>query len=114
MGAGSSVRVWYAAGGDCADQPVKLGVGQQDHQHLPAAPDTALAQLVSQPRAGELSSTRQCLRDARDGVLNRSLVEIHPISHWLTWSVWRRRHQTRARTSHYRRRGQPTHQPSST
>ncbi|WP_425545107.1 IS701 family transposase [Dactylosporangium roseum] len=35
---------------------------------------------------------------------------IHPISHWLTWSQWRRRHQARARTSHYRRRGQATHQ----
>jgi hypothetical protein len=30
-------------------------VGQQDHQHLPAALDTALAQLVGQLRAGELS-----------------------------------------------------------
>ncbi len=29
------------------------------------------------------------------------------ISHWLHWSDWRRRHQARALTSHYRRRGQP-------
>jgi SRSO17 transposase len=27
------------------------------------------------------------------------------ISYWLHWSTWRRRHQQRARTSHYRRRG---------
>jgi hypothetical protein len=39
---------------------------------------------------------------------------IHPISHWLTWSHWRRRHQVRARTSHYRRRNQAIHQPAST
>jgi SRSO17 transposase len=39
---------------------------------------------------------------------------VHPISHWLAWSHWRRQHQARARTSHYRRRGQLTHQPAST
>jgi SRSO17 transposase len=39
---------------------------------------------------------------------------MHPISHWLAWSQWRRRHQARARTSHYRRRGHATHQPAST
>jgi SRSO17 transposase len=38
----------------------------------------------------------------------------NPISHWLTWSQWRRRHQARARTSHYRRRGHNIHQPAST
>jgi hypothetical protein len=38
----------------------------------------------------------------------------HTISHWLHWSTWRRRHQARAKTSHYRRRGQHTHQPTST
>jgi hypothetical protein len=27
------------------------------------------------------------------------------ISYWLHWSTWRRQHQTRARTSHYARRG---------
>lgn len=39
---------------------------------------------------------------------------IHTIDHWLAWSYWRRRHQARARTSHYRRRGQLAHQPAST
>ena len=38
----------------------------------------------------------------------------HTIDHWLHWSTWRRRHQARARTSHYHRRGQLTHQPAST
>jgi hypothetical protein len=39
---------------------------------------------------------------------------VHPISHWLAWSHWRRQHQARARTSHHRRRTQQTHQPTST
>jgi SRSO17 transposase len=39
---------------------------------------------------------------------------IHTIDHWLAWSHWRRRHQARARTSHYRRRGQLAHQSAST
>ena len=39
---------------------------------------------------------------------------VQPISHWLAWSHWRRRHQARARTSHHRRRGHPIHQPTST
>jgi hypothetical protein len=57
-----------------ADQPVQLGVGQQDHQHLPVARDTALAQLVSKLRAGELSLARQRLRDRGDRPLERALV----------------------------------------
>ena len=39
---------------------------------------------------------------------------IHTIDHWLRWSTWRRRHQATAKTSHYRRRGQPIHQRPST
>lgn len=39
---------------------------------------------------------------------------IHTIDHWLHWSTWRRRHQARAKTSHYRRRGHLIHQPTST
>jgi hypothetical protein len=39
---------------------------------------------------------------------------VHPINHRLRWSWWRRLHQARARTSHYRRRGQQIHQPAST
>lgn len=30
---------------------------------------------------------------------------VRTIGYWLHWSTWRRRHQARARTSHYRRRG---------
>ncbi len=39
---------------------------------------------------------------------------IHTIDHRLHWSTWRRRHQARAKTSHYRRRNQPVYQPAST
>jgi SRSO17 transposase len=38
----------------------------------------------------------------------------HTISHCLHWSNWRRRHQARAKTSHYRQRGHTIHQPAST
>jgi SRSO17 transposase len=38
---------------------------------------------------------------------------IHAIDHWLYWSNWRRRHQARAKTSHYRSCGQLTHPPTS-
>jgi hypothetical protein len=39
---------------------------------------------------------------------------IHTIDHCLHWSTRRRRHQARAKTSHYRRRGLSIHQPAST
>jgi hypothetical protein len=39
---------------------------------------------------------------------------VHTITHWLAWSRWRRLHQARAATSHYRRRGQLNHRPAST
>jgi len=32
-----------------------------------------------------------------------TLAPTHPASHTLAWSTWRRRHQHRARDSHYRR-----------
>jgi hypothetical protein len=32
---------------------------------------------------------------------------LHTNTHWLAWSRWRRLHQARAKTSHYRRRGHP-------
>ena len=32
---------------------------------------------------------------------------VRSITHWLHWSTWRRQHQARALTSHYRRRGDP-------
>jgi SRSO17 transposase len=37
-----------------------------------------------------------------------------PNQYHLAWSQWRRRHQDRARTSHYRTRGDTNHRPTST
>jgi hypothetical protein len=39
---------------------------------------------------------------------------VRTVSYWLRWSAWRRRHQQRALTSHYKRRGHATHRPSPT
>jgi SRSO17 transposase len=38
----------------------------------------------------------------------------HTIGHWLAWSRWRRLHQARAKTSHYRRRDHLDYRPAST
>jgi hypothetical protein len=67
--------VLAAGDSSAADQPVQFGVGQQDHQHLPAARDTAFAQLVSQLRASELSSARQCLRNGSDRLVDGTLAK---------------------------------------
>jgi hypothetical protein len=67
--------VLAAGDSSAADEPTQLGVGQQDHQHLPSAPETVLAQFISQLRAGELSSARQDLRDGRERLVDRGLVE---------------------------------------
>jgi SRSO17 transposase len=37
---------------------------------------------------------------------------IHPVMHTLRWSTWRRRHQARARTGHYRRQPHTTAPPA--
>jgi SRSO17 transposase len=39
---------------------------------------------------------------------------VRTITYWLAWSTWRRLHQARAKTSHYRRRGHPEHPHTST
>jgi SRSO17 transposase len=39
---------------------------------------------------------------------------VHTLDHWLGWSRWRRQHQARAKTSHYRRRGHIEHRPAPT
>jgi SRSO17 transposase len=39
---------------------------------------------------------------------------VHTIDHSLAWSRWRRRHQARAKTSHYRRRGHLNYRLAST
>jgi len=39
---------------------------------------------------------------------------VHTIDHLLSWSTWRRRHQARAKTSHYKRRSHQKHPALST
>lgn len=51
------------------------------------------------------------LNEIRRLLAKLAINAIHAIDHWLAWSQWRRRHQARARTSHYRRRGHLEHRP---
>lgn len=63
-----------------------------------------------------LAATERTTNPAPDGLISLTCHEIHhlfnvliakPTSdlwHRLHWSTWRRRHQHRARTSHYQRR----------
>lgn len=46
-----------------ADQPFQLGVGQQQHQHLPAVLDAVLAQRIGQLPAGQVPAGPQRQRD---------------------------------------------------
>jgi SRSO17 transposase len=54
------------------------------------------------------------LNEIRRMFARLATTTIHTIDHWLHWSTWRRLHQARAKTSHYRRRGQLTDRPAST
>ena len=44
-------------------------------------------------------------------LLNAIRTRLAPLTHTLTWSHWRRRHQYQAQQSHYRQRGHPTPNP---
>jgi SRSO17 transposase len=78
---------------------------------------TTLAMLAHAILAVIAARERECPIGERPHLIPLSVNEIrhlfaklitntvHPITHWLHWSTWRRRHQTRARTSHYTRRG---------
>jgi SRSO17 transposase len=76
-----------------------IAAHERDHHHTGAGDQTLIALTFNEIRrlfARLITNT------------------IHTIDHWLHWSTWRRRHQATAKTSHYRRRGQPIHQPTST
>ena len=73
--------------------------------------------------AHAILATAEARRPRPAGLIPLSLPEIrrlftrltattHTIGHHLAWSLWRRRHQANARTSHYHRRGHPEHQPA--
>jgi hypothetical protein len=54
------------------------------------------------------------LKEIRRLLAKLVLNTVHTADHWLGWSRWRRRHQARAKTSHYRRRGHIERRPAPT
>jgi SRSO17 transposase len=77
-----------------------------------------LTVIASRERARRLPADRSlaplAVNEIRRLFSKLVAATVHTIDHWLTWSRWRRLHQARAKTSHYRRRGHPEHQPAST
>lgn len=49
------------------------------------------------------------INEVRRLLAKLAINTIHTADHWLDWSTWRRRHQARAKTSHYKRRDQLRH-----
>jgi SRSO17 transposase len=70
-----------------------------------------LAVAAARERANRPRGTRRLIALTVNEIrhLFAKLVTNHArrTNHWLHWSHWRRQHQTRALTSHYRRRGDP-------
>ena len=103
---------------DAFGDPAKELVGLDQHQvrrwrswhrwttlamlaHAFLAMATAIEYDIQPTTAGLIALTVNEFRRLLDGVL---LVTHHTDSTLLAWSRWRRRHQYRARLSHYRRR----------
>lgn len=61
-----------------------------EHDQRPAVPETGIIALT-------------CNEIHR--LFNLLKPPAHDVGHRLAWSLWRRRHQHRARTCHYARRG---------
>jgi SRSO17 transposase len=68
-----------------------------------------LAVIAARERANRTEDTRELIaltvNEIRHLFAKLITNPIRTITYWLHWSAWRRRHQTRALTSHYRRRG---------
>lgn len=87
---------------------------------------TTLAMLAHALLSVIAAHERKCHVKTDDGLIPLTVNEIRhlfakliintvrTISYWLHWSTWRRRHQQRALTSHYRRRGADTDRHPST
>jgi hypothetical protein len=63
------------------------------------------AQERQQPTAGADDLIPLTVNEIRHLFTKLITNTARAISYWLHWSTWRRRHQQRALTSHYRRRG---------
>jgi hypothetical protein len=80
---------------------------------LAAAILTAIA-ATERRRATEPGLITLTVNDIRHLFAKLITTVSQPITFYLAWSRWRRIHQARARTSHYRARGDSEHQPAST
>jgi hypothetical protein len=73
-----------------------------------------LAAIAAREHASRPEGTRELIaltvNEIRHLFAKLITNRIRGINHWLHWSEWRRQHQARALTSHYRRRG---HDPDS-
>lgn len=83
------------------------------HTTLVILAHAALAVIAAHERARPVdddgSLVPLSINEIRRLLARLALNTVHTIAHWLGWSHWRRRHQQRARTSHYHRRGQLPH-----
>ncbi len=69
-----------------------------------------LTVLAVAHRTGTLSTGLITLtrNEIRHLLTTLALAPVHTVRHRMHWSRWRRRHQYRARRSHYQRRSRPT------
>jgi SRSO17 transposase len=112
---------------ECCFQNAKGAVGLDQHQvrrwdswHR----YTTLVMLAAAILTAIAAAERR--QPAEPGLIALTVIEIRrlfakliaavtrPASYHLSWSRWRRTHQARARTSHYRNRGDNEHRPAST
>jgi SRSO17 transposase len=112
---------------ECCFQNAKGAVGLDQHQvrrwdswHR----YTTLVMLAAAVLAAIAATERR--RTTEPGLIPLTVIEIRrlfaklittitrPANYHLAWSRWRRIHQARARTSHYRTRGDNEHRPAST
>jgi SRSO17 transposase len=88
------------------------------HTTLVMLAHAILAVIAACERAQQRSEDQQLvslsINEIRRLLAKLVINTVHTIDHWLNWSRWRRRHQARAKTSHYRRRGQLEHRPAPT
>jgi SRSO17 transposase len=70
-----------------------------------------LAVIAARERANRRDDTKELItltvNEIRHLFAKLITNTVRSITYWLHWSTWRRKHQQRALTSHYRRRGHP-------
>jgi SRSO17 transposase len=85
------------------------------HTTLVMLAHAILAVVAARERAQHPTEDKQLIplsvNEIRRLLAKLVINAVHTIDHWLGWSRWRRQHQARAKTSHYRRRGHLEHRP---